>query len=136
MSADEDGSPQPKAGGVKAMLAALNKKNADSHVVLPDGSVPKRSWKPPPKKDAPPDAPALDSTPQKPALRPTPGNSRGASNSGTEKSSPAMKTGAPPSSGDLSQDELAKVRAEVAARRNAGGAPPGPAIKHHSRFIT
>jgi hypothetical protein len=132
--ADDEVSPQPKAGGVKAMLAALNKKNADSHVVLPDGSVPKRSWKPPPKKDVPSGSnPPPDNTPQKPSLQPTPGSSRGASNHRTENNSPAMQPAAPPTSGDLSQDDLTRVRAEVAARRNvAGGAPPGAERSHLS----
>lgn len=81
--ADED--EIPKAGGVKAMLAALNKKNADSHVVLPDGTVPsaagKRPWKPPSRKDAP-DSGAAPNT----------------SLAGTVESSPAIMP-APPASG-------------------------------------
>jgi hypothetical protein len=86
--ADED--EIPKAGGVKAMLAALNKKNADSHVVLPDGTVPsaagKRPWKPPSRKDAPASGGAG------PSMAPN------SSPAGTVESSPAIKP-APPESG-------------------------------------
>jgi len=101
----------PKAGGVKAMLAALNAKK--SHVVLPDGTVPggKASWNTP-KKD--PAAPA----------QPKP-NSSAAS-----KDEPAGKRHAPaeggmesPGSGSLTQDEMRAVREAVAAKRGAGQSP-------------
>ena len=150
--ADED--EIPKAGGVKAMLAALNKKNADSHVVLPDGTVPsggKRPWKPPPKKDASapaPPAPPAPAPPAPPAPAPAPSSTRSSgqgqgdapntSPAGTVESSPALKP-SPPGSGaeSLTQDEMRRVREQVAARRKQGlgagnaaadspGGPGGP----------
>ena len=48
MADDED--TIPKAGGVKAMLAALKNKGLDKTEKDNDGTVPvKKSWKPPPK---------------------------------------------------------------------------------------
>jgi hypothetical protein len=74
----------PKAGGVKAMLEALNKKNADSGTG-PSASV-KRPWKPPSRKDAP------ASGGSGPSMAPN------SSPAGTVESSPAIKP-APPAPG-------------------------------------
>ena len=116
--ADED--EIPKAGGVKAMLAALNKKNADSHVVLPDGTVPsaagKRPWKPPSRKDAP----ASGAGPTM-ALAPS------SSPAGTVESSPAVKP-APPASGGLGGPPPPGGRGGPGGR----GTRPYACIKHQS----
>jgi len=101
----------PKAGGVKAMLAALQKKNLDSQPT--ESSVPKRSWKPQPKKDnaateKPPAAP--QGTPQgTPQTEPSPSPTMGPG--------PSSQSG----TGSLTQDELSRVRAEIAAAPGGRG---------------
>ena len=116
----------PKTGGVKAMLAALNKKNADSHVVLPDGTVPsgqgaKMPWR----------APTQDSS--APGLRKPEVKASAASSGGVENKVPGQQPGGQSVPGEsLTEDEMRAVREAVAAKRSAARSPaagqsrPGP----------
>jgi len=123
MADDED--TIPKAGGVKAMLAALKNKGLDKTEKDNYGTVPvKKSWKPPPKVETSQNDKELDKTEK------------------DNGSVPVKKSWMPPPKGENSEkdtaggnealagDELRRVREQVAAKRgaavNGGTAPGGP----------
>ena len=106
------GEDTPKAGGVKAMLAALNAKK--SHVILPDGTVPGgKAWNSP-KKD--PGTGARE--------KPRPNSSAASDDAPVGKQHASAGSGMEsPGSGSLTQDEMRAVREAVAAKRGAGESP-------------
>jgi hypothetical protein len=131
---DGEASALPKAGGVKAMLAKLNKNNPNSHVVLPDGSVlnqpqgkPRPSWKPPPKPSQgnAPDTDALPATKAAaPAVEVAPAPQKGPDVGGKQAGGipgEQKPTQDVESQDDdkITPDEMLRVREQVLARRRS-----------------